>query len=182
MSAPLSNVDSMIVLLRGQNVILDEDLAELYGVPVKRLNQQVRRNADRFPKDFTFQLSVEEARSLRSHQAASEHEPGERGLRLQFVTSNARGGRRYLPYAFTEQGVAMLSSVLRSPRAVAVNIEIMRTFVRLRRLLQTNDELARKLEALERRYDARFRIVFDAIRGLMSPTAPARKRIGFRTP
>ena len=162
-------MDTKILLLRGHKVLLDADLAELYGVPVKRLNEQVRRNRDRFPSDFMFQLTIEEAQVLRSQFATLE--------------LDGRGRhRKYLPYAFTEQGVAMLSSVLRSPRAIHVNIEIMRTFVRLRRLLQSNDDLARKLAALERKYDARFRVVFDAIRELMTPPPPARKRIGFRVP
>ena len=139
----------------------------LYGVETKALNQAVRRNAERFPSDFMFQLDVEEAAILRS----------------QIVTlapwSPAR--RKYLPYAFTEQGVAMLSSVLHSPRAVAVNVEIMRAFVRLRTLLATHADLARKLEVLEQNYDGKFRVVFDAIRLLMAPgVAAERKRIGFR--
>ena len=137
-----------------------------YGVDVKVLNQAVRRNVSRFPADFMFQLTVEEANSLRS----------------QFVTLNVGRGthRKYAPYAFTEQGVAMLSSVLRSPRAIAVNIEIMRAFVQLRRLLDSNAGLARKLEELERKYDRQFRAVFDAIRALMSPPTTPRRAIGFR--
>jgi hypothetical protein len=138
----------------------------LYEVDAKVLNQAVKRNLDRFPEDFMFQLTVEESARLRS----------------QIVTSNAgqgRGGRRYLPYAFTEQGVAMLSSVLRSKRAVMVNIEIMRAFVRLRQILGAHADLARKLAALERKYDSQFKAVFDAIRELMT-TPPAKKRpIGF---
>jgi len=146
-------------------VLLDADLAAMYGVHVKVLNQAVRRNLERFPEDFMFQLTAEEAKSLRS----------------QIVTSNpGRGGRRYAPFAFTEQGVAMLSSVLHSPRAVQVNIEIMRAFVRLRAVLLANADLARKLAALEKRYDARFRVVFDAIRELMSPQRQPARRIGFR--
>ena len=137
----------------------------MYGVEAKILNQAVRRNLDRFPADFMFQLTVEEAHNLRSH----------------FVTSSSWGGRRYLPYAFTEQGVAMLSSVLRSTRAVRVNIEIMRAFVRLRRMLQTDAELAAKLTTLEKNYDAQFRVVFDAIRELMAPPAKSQKHIGFRS-
>ena len=133
------------------------------GVSTKVFNQAVRRNKDRFPPDFMFQLTIQEFRSLRS----------------QIVTSNKRGGRRYRPYAFTEQGVAMLSSVLRSKRAVKVNIEIMRAFVRLRRMLASNDELARRLAALEKKYDAQFKVVFDAIRELMAPPSPKLRRIGF---
>jgi hypothetical protein len=156
----------VILVLRGHRIMLDDALAELYGVQVKVLNQAVKRNIERFPEDFMFQLTEEEAWALRS----------------QIVTSKAlgRGGRRYSPYAFTEQGVAMLSSVLRSPRAVQVNIEIMRAFVRLRQMLQGNAELARKLATLEKKYDAQFKVVFDAIRQLMAPPVKAKKPIGFR--
>jgi hypothetical protein len=156
-------VTERILFVRDQKVMLDRDLAELYAVPTKVLIQAVKRNADRFPEDFMFQLSKQEFNDLRS----------------QFLTSSW-GGRRYPPYAFTEQGVAMLSSVLRSERAIHVNIEIMRAFVRLRRMLASNAELARKLAALERKYDAQFKVVFDAIRELMIPPEPKRKRpIGF---
>src|SRR5438445_12942979 len=128
-------VERRILLIRGQKVMLDADLAELYGVPTKSLNLAVKRNAERFPEDFMFQLTGDEAA----------------GLRFHFETSKtARGGRRYRPYAFTEQGVAMLSSVLRSLRAVQVNIAIMRTFVQLRRLMDSDRDLARKIEALEK--------------------------------
>ena len=151
-----------ILLVRGHKVMLDMHLAELYGVKTKALNQAVQRNRERFPQDFMFQLSISEVDRLRS----------------QFVTSN-RGGRRYLPFAFTEQGVAMLSSVLRSDKAVHVNIEIMRTFVRLRRLLSSHAELAGKLAALEKKYDAQFKGVFDAIRELMRPVGKDRRPIGF---
>ena len=166
-------VDRAILLLRGHKVMLDIDLAALYGVPTKVLNQAVRRNLARFPDDFMFQISWEETESLRS----------------QFVTLDEAGaapGRRgkhakYRPYAFTEQGVAMLSSVLRSERAVRVNIEIMRAFVRLRALLASHEGLARKLAALEKKYDANFKVVFDAIRSLMTPPEPSRRPIGFGT-
>lgn len=152
-----------IVMLRSERVLLDADLAELYGVETKTLNRAVKRHRDRFPPDFMFQLTGEETGNLR----------------YQIGTSNW-GGRRYLPQAFTEQGVAMLSSVLHSKRAVMVNVEIMRAFVRIRRLLASHADLARKLAALERRYDAQFKAVFDAIRKLMSPPEPPRKRrIGF---
>jgi hypothetical protein len=146
--------------------MLDADLAALYGVTTKRLNEAVRRNADRFPNDFMFQLTAGEANSLRS----------------QFATSNRRGGRRYLPYAFTEQGVAMLSSVLNSNRAILVNIAIMRAFVRLREALGAHKELARTMENLERKYaahDAQIKGIFDAIRALMEPPKTPRRRIGF---
>ena len=167
-SAPVpERVAGAIILLRGQRAILDSDLADLYGVRVKSLLQAVKRNPDRFPGDFMFQLEKQELARLRS----------------QFVTSNGRGGRRYAPYAFTEQGVAMLSSVLRSRRAVLVNVEIMRTFVRLRGILAANVDLARKLAALESKYDTQFKVVFDAIRELMAPPPlKRRKPIGFVTP
>src|SRR5438093_1737962 len=159
-------VERRIFLVRGQKVMLDTDLAELYRVPTKSLNLAVKRNADRFPEDFMFQLTDDEAA----------------GLRFHFETSKrGRGGRRYLPYAFTEQGVAMLSSVLRSARAVEVNIAIMRTFVQLRRLMDSNRDLARKIEALEKKYDEQFAVVFEAIKQLITPPEPEppRRRIGF---
>ena len=160
----LAKIERRIFLVRGQKVMLDADLAALYRVPTKSLNLAVKRNVERFPEDFTFQLTDDEVA----------------GLRFHFETSKrGRGGRRYLPYAFTEQGVAMLSSVLRSSRAVQVNIAIMRTFVRLREMLLSNVELARKLAALENKYDAQFKVVFDAIRELMLPPAPPKRQIGF---
>jgi phage regulator Rha-like protein len=155
----------MIYIFRDQKVMIDSDLAELYGVSTKRLNEQVRRNRERFPEDFMFQISKEELLLLRS----------------QFATSK-KGGRRYLPYAFTEQGVAMLSSVLKSKRAIQVNIAIMRTFVELRNILATHKDLARKLENMERQYDEQFRAIFEVIRHLMSPPAKTKRRIGFKTP
>ena len=161
-----ASIEKKILLIRGQKVMLDSDLAAMYGVEAKALNRAVKRNMDRFPEDFMFQLEPQEVATLR----------------CQFGTSNiniGRGGRRYLPYAFTEQGVAMLSSVLRSPRAVKVNIEIMRAFVRIRQWLATNAELAHKLAELEKKYDTQFKIVFDAIRELMRPPAPPKKHIGF---
>ena len=160
---PMDRIERLIILVRGHKVILDADLAELYGVQTKALNQAVKRNQNRFPSDFMFQLDQEEFENLRS----------------QFVTSSQWGGRRIPPYVFTEQGVAMLSSVLKSERAVQVNIEIMRTFVRLRQLLASNAKLARKLEMLERKYDAQFKVVFDAIRQLMIPPEPNKRKIGF---
>jgi len=157
------NIATRIHIIRGQKVMLDSDLAELYGVETKYLIKQVSRNADRFPADFTFMLDKKEVTRLR----------------FQIGTSKGRGGRRYRPYAFTEQGVAMLSGVLRSKRAIQVNILIMRAFVQLRHMISTNDELAEKLESLEMKYDARFRVVFDAIRRLMTPPETDRRRIGF---
>jgi hypothetical protein len=160
---PIS-IESRIHVIRGQRVMLSTDLAELYGVLPKALVQAVKRNVGRFPADFMFQLRPREMQILKS----------------QSVTSSWGGARRARPYAFTEQGVAMLSSVLRSPRAVAVNVEIMRAFVRLRHVVASVAELGRKLDALEKRYDGRFRVVFEAIRELMSPPVPERRRIGFR--
>jgi hypothetical protein len=161
---PIERIEELILLIRGHKVILDSDLAELYGVTTKRLNEQVRRNLSRFPEDFMFQLTESEPHLLRS----------------QFATSKGgRGGRRYLPYAFTEQGVAMLSSVLNSGRAIKVNIEIMRAFVRLRQILASNKELAKRLDDLEKKYDAQFRVVFDAIRELMKPPESKKRPIGF---
>ena len=163
---PLVRIERAVLRLRGLNVMLDRDLAELYGVDVKVLNQAVSRNRERFPDDFMFELTRRETASLRS----------------QFVTLKKGRGRhrKYLPYAFTEQGVAMLSSVLRSPRAVSVNIEIMRVFVRLRGVLASHADLARKVDALQDKYDDQFDVVFEAIRGLMAPPPRQRKRIGFR--
>lgn len=168
---PVERIENAILFIREHKVMLDADLAKLYGVNVKRLNEAVRRNRDRFPDDFMFQLTEEEFSALR-------HQIDGANLRSQFATSSW-GGRRYRPYAFTEQGVAMLSSVLRSRRAAQVNVEIMRAFVRLRRMLASNEELARKLAALEKKYDAQFKVVFDAIRELMRPPSPKRRKIGF---
>lgn len=162
---PMERIDRSILLIRGEKVILDQDLAALYEVETKALTRAVRRNLDRFPDDFMFQLTEDEFADLRR----------------QFGTSSSWGGRRYAPYAFTEHGVAMLSSVLSSPRAVAVNIEIMRAFVRLRQLLSRNADLAKRLDELERKYDHHFKVVFDAIRQLMIPPDPPKsgRRIGF---
>ena len=156
-----------IYVVRGLKVMLDSDLADLYGVPTKVFNQAVKRNLDRFPLDFMFELTALEVR----------------GLRSQIVTSNVgRGGRRYRPHAFTQEGVAMLSSVLRSQRAVQVNIAVMRAFVRLREMAATYVHLARKLGELEKRcdtHDGQIRLVFDALRKLVQAPAPPRRRIGF---
>jgi ORF6N domain len=162
--ALLIQVEQRIFLIRGQNVILDFDLAELYGVETRALKQAVRRNLDRFPADFMFELSAAEIKKLVSQTV--------------IPTRGKLGGAN--PMAFSEQGVAMLSSVLRSSRAVQVNIAIMRAFVRLRKMLMSNADLARKLLALEDKYDAKFKIVFDAIRELMEgPPPPPKPRIGF---
>ena len=163
---PVENIEKAIYLIRGEKVMLDRDLASLYGVETKMLNRAVKRNLQRFPPDFMFQLTNDE---------------GER-LRCQIGTSKkGRGGSRYLPLVFTEQGVAMLSSVLSSERAVIVNIEIMRAFVKLRQMLASNVELARRLDELESKYDKQFKIVFDAIRQLMATPVRDRKEIGFRS-
>ena len=168
-------VERRIYLIRREKVMLDFDLAELYAVPTRTLNQAVKRNRDRFPEDFMFQLSTPEARALRS-QIVILDAPH----RLSQLATGKRGEHsKYLPYAFTEQGVAMLSSVLRSKRAVQVNIAIMRTFVGLREMLLSNSNLARKLDKLEKKYDAQFRVIFDAIRELMTPPEPPKRQIGF---
>ena len=159
-------VERNILLIRGHRVMLDTDLAILYAVPTKRLNEQVRRNKKRFPSDFMFQLTPEEVERLRSQFATSKTGPG---------------GRRYRPYAFTEQGVAMLSSVLHSERAIQVNIAIMRAFVQLREMIGSSKTLARRLNELEKKYDSQFRVVFEAIRSLMAEPEPKVKRIGFKT-
>jgi len=175
---PVERIERAILVLRGHRLLLDADLAVLYGVETKALNRAVKRNLERFPPDFMFQLTDDEVALLRRHFGTSNAD-GTESLRSQFGTSKGRGGRRYLPYAFTEQGVAMLSSVLRSPRAVRANIEIMRAFVRLRQMLQTNADLARKLAVLEKKHDAQFKAVFDAIRDLMTPPEKPKRGIGF---
>jgi hypothetical protein len=162
---PIERIEQRIFYLRRIKVMLSSDLAKLYGVPAKVLNQSVARNSDRFPDDFMFQLTREEFEVLKS----------------QFVTSSWGGMRRALPYAFSEQGIAMLSSVLRSPRAIRVNIEIMRAFVKLRQMLASNAELSRKVNELEKKYDQQFKIVFEAIRQLMTPPPSKTKPIGFRS-
>jgi hypothetical protein len=167
---PVALIESRIYLIRGQKVLLDSDLAALYEVETKALNRAVKRNRERFPEDFMFQLTAEESREL---------------LRYQIGTSNeGRGGRRYRPYVFTEQGIAMLSGVLTSPRAIDVNIAIMRTFVRLRQLLATHEELARRLEQLEWRQDEQghqIKTVFETIQHLIEAPAEEqpKRRIGF---
>jgi hypothetical protein len=162
---PVEVIERRIYLIRGEKVMLDADLADLYGVSTKAFNQAVKRNPDRFPADFMFQLNKDEVENSRS----------------QIVTSSW-GGRRYLPYAFTEHGVSMLSSVLNSDRAVKVNIAIMRAFVKLREIMATHKDLAHKIEALERKYakhDQQIQIVFDAIKRLLEPPVSPKRRIGF---
>ena len=162
---PVERIEESIFLIRGERVMLDRALASLYGVSTKAFNQAVKRHRERFPSDFMFQLTMEESQVLRS--------------RSQSVTLKRGQNIKYRPYAFTEHGILMLSSVLSSDQAVQVNIEIMRTFVRLRRMLASNAELAKKLEELEKKYDHQFSVVFDAIRKLMIPPEPKRKQIGF---
>ena len=149
--------------------MIDVDLAELYGVPTHRLNERVKRNRKRFPEDFMFQLTKAEAENLRSQIA---------------ISSSGHGGRRSLPYVFTEQGVAMLSTVLNSEQAIEVNITIMRAFVKLRQMLESNEELNRKFAAVIRKlstHDKYFRVVFDELNKLMAEPTPSRTQIGFRT-
>jgi len=161
---PTEVVERRIFVIRGQKVILDNHLAELYEVPTYRLNEAVKRNRRRFPADFMFQITRREAESLTSQTAMSK--PG-------------RGGRRTLPYVFTEQGVAMLSTVLNSERAITVNIAIMRAFVRLRELIATHKDLAERIATLEKKYDRQFRVVFEILDELMAPRDPPKRPIGF---
>ena len=160
---PMERIERAILLIRGEKVMLDSDLAEIYDVETKALNRAVKRNQSRFPSDFMFQLTTEEAANLR----------------YQFGTSSSYGGRRYLPYAFTEHGALMLANVLNSERAAQTSVLVVRAFVKLRQMLSSNAELARKLEALEKKYDAQFKVVFAAIRQLMSPPARPKREIGF---
>ncbi len=161
---PVELIENKIFLFRGHKVMLDKDLAVLYGVKAIRLREQVKRNLARFPEDFMFQLNDQEIDFM--------------------VSQNAIPSRKHLgghnPYVFTEQGVAMLATILNSERAIQVNIEIMRAFVRLRQMLASNAELSRKLAALEKKYDSQFKVVFDAIRQLMSPPEPRKRKIGFK--
>ena len=160
---PVERIERAILLIRHEKVMLDSDLAEIYGVETKRVNEQVRRNLTRFPPDFMFQLTAQEWDSLRS----------------QFATLKRGQHRKYPPYAFTEHGALMLANVLNSERAAQTSVQVVRAFVRLRQLLSSNAELARKLESLEKKYDTQFRAVFDAIRKLMTSEPPKRREIGF---
>lgn len=173
-SIPAESVESSILLIRSQKVMLDRTLAKLYGVSTKVLNQAVKRNPERFPPDFMFQLSMQEAKAV--------DPTGRAILRSQIVTLKSSQGKniKYRPYAFTEHGILMLSSVLKSERAVQVNIQIMRTFVRHREITASNAALTRRLDDLERNFSGRFKVVFEAIRQLMKPATPERKPIGFR--
>jgi hypothetical protein len=163
---PFRGVEGAILLIRGEKVILDSDLAALYGVSTARLNQQVNRNLDRFPIDFMFQLSNEEFKSLMLQNATSK---------------KGRGGRRKLPHAFTEHGAIMAASVLNSERAIQASVQVVRAFVKLRQMLVSNAELARKVEEMEKKYDRQFRVIFVAIRELMKPPPVTGKAIGFRS-
>lgn len=188
-TAKPENLAQLVFLIRGEKVLLDVDLATLYGVETGALNRAVKRNIDRFPDDFMFQLDSEDWERLKCQIGISSSPAAvasrKKGVvpQSRIVTENLHGGRRVLPYAFTEQGVAMLSSVLRSPRAVEVNIAIMRTFVQLRRLMDSNRDLARKIEAMEMKYDEQFSAIFDAIKQLIaddqSSKAKPKRAIGF---
>lgn len=164
---PVERVEQTIVRIRDEKVIFDADLAKLYGVSTKRLNEQVKRNRDRFPEDFMFQLTTEEAKSTQR-------------LRSQFATLKRGQHLKYRPLAFTEHGALMAANVLNSKTAIAASVEVVRAFVRLRQMLSSNEELARKLVDLEKKYDHQFKIVFDAIRELMTPPPSGIKPIGFR--
>lgn len=159
---PLEKIENKIFLIRGKKVMLDTDLAELYRVETRTLIQSIKRNIERFPEDFMFQLTKEESESLRSQSVISK-----------------RGGRRYLPYAFTEQGVSMLSSVLNSKQAIQVNIQIMRTFTKLREMIESHKDLRKKIEDMEFKYDQQFQIVFDAIKQLIEEPVKSKRKVGF---
>ena len=161
---PPERIEKVIYIIRGRKVMFDSGPAKLYGTSTKRFNEQIRRNGDRFPDDFMFRLSDEEWTVLRSQTATSK---------------KGRGGRRYTPSAFTEHGAVMAANVLNSPRAVQASIEVVRAFVRLREVLASHKDLARKLTALEKKYDHQFKVVFDAIRQLMAPPEPAKRQMGF---
>ncbi|HLN96958.1 MAG TPA: ORF6N domain-containing protein [Pyrinomonadaceae bacterium] len=163
-AVPIERVEQAILLIRGEKVILDSDLALLYGVTTARLNEQVKRNQDRFPADFAFRLTKQEFTNLIS----------------QFATSSSKhGGRRRVPLVFTEHGAIMAANILNSKRAVQASVQVVRAFIRLRQMMVSNVELARNLSELERKYDAQFKVVFNAIRKLMTPPEPRRKQIGF---
>lgn len=162
---PVQSIVNKIYHFRGVNVMLDRDLAELYGVETKRLKEQVKRNIDRFPDDFMFELTKEEFEVLRSQNATSKME--------------GRGGVRYLPYAFTEHGVLMLSNILNSEKAVKVSIQVIRAFSKLKQMLSTHEDLKKKIEEMENRYDHQFRIIFDAIKQLIEEDLKPKRDIGF---
>ena len=180
------NLAQLVFFIRGERVMLDADLALLYSVPTGTLNRAVQRNIARFPSDFMFRLTADDWEDLKRQigiSSSADRPTRPRVMRSQIVTASTHGGRRGLPYAFTEQGVAMLSSVLRSQRAVEVNIAIMRTFVQLRRLMDSNRDLARKIQAMEKKYDEQFAVVFNAIKQLIAEDearkSQPKRRIGF---
>ena len=161
---PVEAIERKILLIRGRKVMLDSDLAKLYGVPTFRFNEQVRRNLKRFPEDFMFQLTKDEHRSLISQFA---------------ISKIGRGGRRFLPYVFTEHGALMAANVLKSEKAIEASIYVVRAFAKLREMIASHKDLARRLAELEKKYDAQFKVVFDAIRQLMEPFPSKPRRIGF---
>jgi hypothetical protein len=164
---PIESIEQRIFVIRGEKAILDTDLAQLYGVTTKRLNEQVKRNRDRFPEDFMFQLSLEEGKSILA-------------LRSQIATLKPGQHLKHAPYAFTEHGAVMVANVLNSPVAVHASIQVVRAFIKLREIAATHKDLAQKLEQMEKKYDQQFKVVFDAIRELMAPPLPAsRRQIGF---
>jgi hypothetical protein len=173
----VSEVEKVIFTIRGQKVILDADLAQIYGVKTKVFNQAVRRNSNRFPEDFMIRLTHEEMKNLNSESPSSKLRSAG-AMRSQFVTASRRN-IRFLPLAFTEHGAIMAASVLNTSRAIDVSVSVVRAFIRLREILASNKDLARKLEVLEQKYDSQFKVVFDAIRQLMRPPQHRRRRIGF---
>lgn len=184
-AVPLERIVDKIFLIRGKKVMLDSDLAQLYGVETKVLNQAVKRNAERFPEDFMFRLTGDETVSLRSQfvtldETMASEWGGDGFLRSQFVAASGKGRhRKYLPYAFTEQGVAMLSSVLKSKKAIEVNIFIVRSFVQLREALSTHRELAEKIGKMERKYDRQFKLIFDVMQNILDDGKSPKPVIGF---
>ncbi len=169
---PVEVIERKILLIRGEKVMLDTDLAELYDVPTKRLNEQVKRNADRFPADFAFQLTAEEWKNVKALNDEAN--------RSQFATgSQKHRDPRFMPWAFTEHGAIMAATMLNSKQAVAMSVHVVRAFVKLRELLGTHKDLARKIEEMEKKYDSQFRVVFDAIRQLMTPPETKKRKIGF---
>ncbi len=183
---PLETIEQKIYVIRGERVMLDSDLAAIYGVETKMFTRAVRRNIDRFPDDFMFQLTNEEFESLKFQSGISNNlrrqigASSEEGLMLQFATSNrSHGGRRYLPYVFTEHSALMAANVLKSNQAVDASVQVVRAFVKMRNMLASNAELAKKIESLEKKYDAQFKSVFDAIKLLMLPPVKPKGGIGF---
>lgn len=169
---PVEMIERKILLIRGEKVMLDADIAELYGVATKRLNEQIRRNSDKFPEDFAFQLAAEEWQSIKSRGDLN---------RSQFATgSQKHRDPRFLPWVFTEHGAIMAATVLNSKQAVAMSVYVVRAFVKLREMIASHKDLAKRLDELEKKYDSQFKVVFDAIRQLMAPPETKKKKIGFR--